>query len=553
LFFFYLSFVVVLAVPTPGQIPKLKAQAPAAAQLEPPQDPLGRTTPRGTVTAFVRALHRDDYVSAARYMQLSPKQKNNAEVLARNLKDLMDRYFQEPLAAISDLPSGSLDDGLPLDQERAGPLTMQDKAADIMLVRVTDPDAGQIWLISSDTLAQVPAWHDAIQQTWLERVMPDSLQTTRLFGVSLAQGMAWGSTFALPLLLFWLIARLSVVLIEKLIPVPSRRQRLEVWNDGLRWPTIILLTLIVHLLSISTFVPSLIIRVAYTRLGFVLVVISAAWLLRRICALSFEQARIMLRRRGQAGTESLILLGERVLNVIIALIAVFAILTIVGVDTKTALAGVGIGGVAIAFGAQKTVENLLGGVFLLTDQALAIGDTCCISNRMGTVEDITLRSVRLRTTEQTLLSIPAGVLSQANIENFATRQKMLVQTRLPLRYGTTAAQVRAVINGLRQLLNNTPSIETGSSYVRLMDFGPRAIELELFAYVLTSNGMKFLGERESLLLQATEIVESAGTGFASPTQLILREPTASLLGEDDNAHKRSEGAADAHGTSKLAS
>ena len=554
LIFLCLTLVVVLAVPTPGQIPGLKSQAPApAAPAQQPEDPFGRSTPRGTITGFIRAVHRDDYVAAARYMQLSSKLKISPEVLASDLKDLMDRYFKEPIATISDAPSGSLDDGLPLDQERAGPLTMQGKTADILLVRVTDKDAGQIWLISSDTLAQVPAWHGAIQQTWLERVMPESLQTTKLFGVSVAQWIAWLSTFLVPLLVLWLIARLNVVLIKKIISSPSRRLRLEVWNDGLRWPVIIFLTLIVHLLSVSTFVSSLTSRIAYTRLGMVLVVITGAWLLRRICVLSFEQARIMLRRRGQAGTESLILLGERVLNVIIALIAVFAILTIAGVDTKTALAGVGIGGVAIAFGAQKTVENLLGGVFLLTDQALAIGDVCSISNRVGTVEDITLRSVRLRTTEQTLLSIPAGALSQANIENFATRRKMLVQTRLPLRYGTTAAQLRTVISGIQQLLTNTSSVEPGTSYVRLMDFGPRAIELEVFAYVLTSNGMQFLAERESLLLQATEIVESAGSGFASPTQLVLRESAASLLMRDDNAHKPAEGTVDSHSAAKRAS
>jgi MscS family membrane protein len=232
----------------------------------------------------------------------------------------------------------------------------------------------------------------------------------------------------------------------------------------------------------------------------------------------------MVKRRGQSGTESLILLGERVFNVLIAIIAIFAILTIAGVDTKTALAGVGIGGVAVAFGAQKTIENLLGGVFLLTDKVIAIGDTCSISNRVGTVEDITLRSVRLRTTEQTLLSIPAGVLSQANIENYATRRKTLIKAKLLLGYDTNAGQLRSVLSGIQDLLGDSPDVEKETAYIRLVDFGPQAIELELFTYILTSDGVKFLAVRESLLLQIAEVVESAGSRFAGPTQFVYLGP-----------------------------
>jgi MscS family membrane protein len=190
------------------------------------------------------------------------------------------------------------------------------------------------------------------------------------------------------------------------------------------------------------------------------------------------------------------------------------------VNTKTALAGLGIGGVALALGAQKTVENLLGGVFLLSDRALAVGDTCSISNRVGVVEDITLRSVRLRTLEQTLLSIPAGTLSQASVENFATRAKILAQTTLRVRYGTTAEQLRSILTGIQRLIAENSKIDTASSRVRLVNFGERAVEIELFAYVLTTDFSEFLAIREDLLLQAVAVVESSGSGFAQPTEFV---------------------------------
>jgi MscS family membrane protein len=97
---------------------------------------------------------------------------------------------------------------------------------------------------------------------------------------------------------------------------------------------------------------------------------------------------------------------------------------------------------------------------------------------------------------------------------------MLVQTTLRLRYGTTAEQLKAVLDGIRALLAQQPKLEIETSRIRLIDFGVYAIELELFAYVLTSDGLTFLSVREDLLLQIAAIVESSGSGFAQPTQFI---------------------------------
>src|SRR6185436_2689057 len=236
------------------------------------------------------------------------------------------------------------------------------------------------------------------------------------------------------------------------------------------------------------------------------------WLLRRLLTLGFERARNLMPGVIHGGARSLLLLAERLAQAVVVVVAIVVILGIAGVNTMTALAGLGIGGIALALGAQKTVENLLGGVFLLSDRALAVGDTCSVSNRVGVVEDVTLRSVRIRTMEQTLLSVPAGILAQSNVENFATRRKILAKTVLRVRYGTTAEQLRSILTGIRRLLAENPKIETESSRVRLVDFGDRANEIELFAYVLTSDFPEFLTVREDLLLQVVAIVESSGSG-----------------------------------------
>jgi MscS family membrane protein len=510
------------------------AQVPAPASTNPPPpaaqevtDPLGRSTPRGTINEFARAAHDQDFVSAARYMQVTPNHRVNTETVARNLNELMDRYFHQPVSSISDTREGELDDGLPLERERVGPLRMPNKEVAIELVRVKDPAAGPIWLISSETLAQVPNLHRSMQKAWIERVMPDVLLRHTVFGISPAQFILWATSIAIPYLVLAFASLVALALARKIIADPALRRRLESWYAELRSPSIIVLTLGIHLASLFLLGLSLRFRILYATVVSVLLIVALLWLMRRLAALSFAYARGRMRRSDQTGARSLLLLGERVADVLILLLAVLLILNIVGFDTGTALAGLGIVGVALAVGAQKTVENFLGGVFLLSDKALSVGDLCSISNRLGFVEDVTLRSIRLRTLEQTLLSIPAGVLSQDSIENFSTRGKILAQTILRLSYGTSTEQLRSILEGIRRLLSEHPKIETESSRVRLTDFGERAIELEIFAYVLTSVFAEFLAVREELLLQIAEVVETSGASFARRELLATVQESAS--------------------------
>jgi MscS family membrane protein len=511
-----------VALSAAAQLPSVtpKSPPPVPATQESVSDPLGRSTPRGTIHGFIKAVDRNDFVTAVQYLQVPGKSKHEAEALARDLKELMNRYFSRPLAIISDSPEGEPQDALPFDHERVGSLKINDKKVDVVLVRVADPrSAGRIWLISSETLANVPDLFDMIQENWIDRFMPEVLLTHALFSISLAQWMVWFASFAVPLLVFGFISKVTVDIFKKTVKNEQRRTVIESWDKAVRWPVVSILTLLVNVLVVHSLGLSLTSRIILGRFVLVLLIIGVVWLLRRTMTLSFERIRAAMRHTGDTGKQSLILLAERLLRVVIILVAIFSILTIVGVDTRTALAGVGIGGVAIAFGAQKTVENLLGGIFLLTDKALAIGDKCRIGDRVGTVEDITLRSIRLRTPEQTLLSIPAGGLSQSNIENFASRGKIPVQTTLELRYGTTTEQLKSILDMIRRLLAESPGLETATARAQLTSYGPNSIQVELFAYVTTRDEAKFRAIREDLLLRIGEVVDNSGSGFAAPAQI----------------------------------
>ena len=523
-----------------AQFPGIPSTPAATSAEEEPTDPLGRTTPRQTLAAFIRAVNRQDFVAAARYMQVPTTGVQDTELLARDLKTLLDRYFNQALTRISDVPQGTLDDGLPVDQESVGQLTIGDRQADVVLVRVTDAETGPIWQISAETLTRVPMLRGSAPRTLIERVMPEGLLRHALFGISLASWVAFVASFVIPFGLLTLISSAFLLLARRFLKNPASRRELDVWYEGAHWPVILALTIVLQRLAMSRWGFELGFRFAYATIAQILTLIAFAWLVRRLVTLGFERARKLSWGPDTTSTNSLLLLGERLVKALVAIVAVFGVLMLVGVDAKTALAGLGIGGVALALGAQKTVENLLGGIFLLTDRVLAVGDQCRIANRMGRVEDITLRSVRLRTPEQSLVSVPAGVLAQAGIENFATRQKFLIQVTLPLRYGTSAGQLRHILEGIRALLDGNQMIEKETCRVRLVNFGAQAIELELVAYVLTTNELEFMAVREDLFLEVATIVEAAGTGFAQPTQLMLTNgrPDAETAGQVTSADRR---------------
>jgi MscS family membrane protein len=213
-------------------------------------------------------------------------------------------------------------------------------------------------------------------------------------------------------------------------------------------------------------------------------------------------------------------LGERLIKALVVVVAMLAILGTLGFNLTTVLAGLGIGGIAIAFAAQKTLENLFGGISVLADEVIRVGDTCRFGDRVGTVEDISLRSTRIRTTERTELSIPNGVLAAMNVENLTRRDKILFNPTLGIRCETSPDQLRFLLAELRRMLYEHSRIEHETARIRFAGFDSSALNLEVFTYVLTRDYAEFTAIREDLLLRILEIVDRSGSGFAFPSSTV---------------------------------
>ena len=211
-------------------------------------------------------------------------------------------------------------------------------------------------------------------------------------------------------------------------------------------------------------------RLYYYRTIGVLISIGFFWFLLRVTSLTMQRLRIHAISGGRIGTGTLMVLGERLLTALVVVSAVLAILGILGFNLTTVLAGLGIGGIAIAFAAQKTLENLFGGISVLADEVIRVGDYCRFGDRTGTVEDISLRSTRVRTDARTELSIPNGTLATMSIENFTRRDKILFNPVLAIRYETSADQLRYLLAEIRRMLYEHPKVESESAQHPLRQF-----------------------------------------------------------------------------------
>jgi len=506
-----------------AQLRKSPPPPPAKAEST---DPLHRETPRSVLEAFLRHEGRDDFATAARYLQAPSGQQANLQEVAREAQALRGR-FKSDIALLSNEPNGAIEPGLTAGEVRAGLLQVGSATADVILVRVNDPNYGKIWLVSNETVAKIPGLYAQVQgqgPTAVEGIVPATLRSHHLLGMSLAQWIGWILSIPVSWFLAWLLAFLSSV--PRRIWRAARKVSFKtIWETDLGLPLLCILAIVVHGIFVYLLEPPLLYREYYFRFLAAVLVTCLAWLVSRVADLGFEHAVNRRRTTGRGG-ESILVLVQRVNRITLLIIAFVAALALFGVNVKTTLAGLGIGGLAIALGAQKTLENVIGGVSLLMDKAVHAGDFCEIGGKLGTVEDIGLRSLRLRTLDQNLLVVPNSALASMQFQNMKARPKLLISQNFSLRIETRAEQLRCVLDRVQRMLDEHPLVESGSR-IRVADVSSAAFNMELWAYIKIGDWAQFTGIRQDVILKIAEIIENAGTRLAAPTRLTYVSTDAS--------------------------
>jgi MscS family membrane protein len=249
-------------------------------------------------------------------------------------------------------------------------------------------------------------------------------------------------------------------------------------------------------------------------------VVVAFWAIWRL----IDVARRLVARSAwashTAGSRSLLPLGVRSAKVAVSAVAAVSVLSLLGYPVASLIAGLGLGGLALALAAQKTVENVFGAFSIGIDQPFREGDFVKIEDFVGTVEAIGLRSTRFRTLDRTLVTIPNGRLADMRLESFTARDRLRLATVIGLVYETTGDQMREVLAGFEAVLRAHPKIWPDAVVVRFREFAASSLDIEIMAWFRTADWGEFQTIRQEILLSFMHVVETAGTAFAYPTHTI---------------------------------
>jgi MscS family membrane protein len=476
-------------------------------------------SPRAALSAFLELTNAGDFSDAAQYLDFSASERESGAHLARELSVVLDRYIDIDLDAVSGASHGDTTARLPDGAQQIGTVPGSHNRRDpVRLTRVTRAGVGR-WVFSRSTVERIPGWYDQLPDRWTLEHLPSRLLNAGPLGIR------WWQWLAMPLLVLvsWGLGTVIGRLARALVGLVGRRAKSK-WSERLlrelHGPFALGAMMVVALGLLPWL--SLDAR-ANQKIGTIInavLVIALFWALWRMV----DGWRQVTVEEGWAQTSTtsrgLLSLMSRAAKAAVAVIGIVAVLATLGYPVAALLGGLGLGGLAFALAAQKTLENLFGAVSIGADRLFREGDTVTIEGVNGIVEAIGLRSTRIRTPERTIVSMPNGKVADAKIEAFAPRDRIRFTGVLQLVYDTTAAQMRAVIAGTEQVLRSEPKVAPDTIGVFFLQLSPSSLDVQVIAAFQTTNGSEFQRIRQDVLLRIMDAVERAGTRFAFPTQTV---------------------------------
>ncbi len=489
----------------------LPLEATAEADLV-PVDLLDRGTPRRAARGFLLAASEGDYQRAAEYLDLRnlPRGMSEADgpTLAEDLDIVLQRHLWIDEEELSDESDGWAGDGLPSYRDRLGVLQTRGGEITLLLQQIPREDGVPIWKISNNTVARIPALYDELGYSRRVENFRRSFPDGRFLGI---EYFKWAIALVTGAIVYGLGWLLSVAAIKLLTKPDSPRGKLV--RRFLTGPT----ALVVAIMSMNAVATNLGIGAGAQALVDLRPISTfiVLWFMLASVGLARDLFTVRLKDEGR---ESQIVLLRPVASAVqlIILVAVLLMwLDNAGFQIATLLAGLGVGGLAVALVLQRPLEDVFGAVTLYSQQPMRIGDFCRVGEFVGTIEEISLRTTRLRTLDNTVVAIPNAKISTAEIDNISMRRKIWYHPVLKLRYDSTPEQIRKVLDKTRELLDGHDKVMEDAN-VRLTEVGDYNVEVGVRAYIATTSFDEFLAVAEDLNLAIMDIVAGSGATFASP-------------------------------------
>lgn len=407
--------------------------------------------------------------------------------------------------------------GLPdLPEVPEGELTFVSNAPQFRLMKV-----GETWLLSAYSVAQIRPFYDSVissQARWILEHMPASLRKSVL-------GVAYWQMIGLffVLLLTFIARRLTIYLCGNQLLKLAGKTRLQ-WDDDLVEAAARPIGLMVFAGLLGSLFPNLQFGMRVSQMARVtcvaLFAYSAIWLFYRLVDVVAVYLAQLTERTDTKLDDQLIPILRKTLKTFVVLIGVIFTLQNLDVDVTSFIAGLGIGGLAFALAAKDTLSNLFGSIMILIDRPFQIGDWVVIGEQEGTVEEVGLRSTRIRTFYKSQITIPNANLATTNIDNMGRRDYRRIKTYISIQYDTPPDRIEAFIEGIRQIILANEFSWKDYFHVYLNQFNASSLDILFYAFVETNDWGIELRERGRIFLEIIRLAEKLNVDFAFPTQTV---------------------------------
>ena len=481
-------------------------------------DSFGRDTPRHTVQGFISALSENDYLLASNYLNLS--KSDNPTTVVRQFKQALDAGGRfQPDLQISNTPEGNLTDQLPPSQENVGVINIGEKSVSLLLERVVSKENEQYWQFSSETLSSIPEVIENSEPTLVSRYTVDSLDGKKLFGYQLADLVAAlsmiVSSFVLTYIAVWLLYHLLRIVYPRVRGVP-----LPLPDKVILPLSVVIMALILSEVMVYAGV-SVTLREPVNRFTDIASWLALTWLLLRVIDAIFTRAVNLSYKKNYTERVSILGLLRKVVKALLLIFAVIVIFGNLGFDLTTGIAALGVGGLALALGAQNTIENLVGSVVVVADSPVRIGDYCKFGTYEGTVIDIGIRSSRVRTLTRTVVTVPNGDFSSMQIENFTSRDMFRFFHQLYLKRTADIDVVFKMVKDLYEFLKEHEMTNQEWNQVNILELRQDCYVIQLQAYINANDVMEFYDKQNVVFVDVLNQVAKYDVEHALPTQQLI--------------------------------
>jgi len=483
-----------------------------------PSDALGRLTPRSAVTGFLQTCSRHDYQRAAAYLDLRDiSRSRRAQLgpeLAKELESILNADSHFNILSLSQDPQGNLSDDPNPDIEHVASINLDGESFTLELEHVQQaPDQPRIWLFDPATVAAIPQLASSETESGLSSYLPGFLTSIYFLETPLWKWLALLIVAIVLIVAFRLVVWIMLTLLRR-FEMRRKHPTRWLWIQAVIEPWIVFFFSLIFGLIEQFINPSAVSRLYISRAILLAIVAAFAWGFINLVDLFLLRIDRTLDPRQRIALHSLIYLGRRTAKVVIAGLAAIVVLNNWGYQLTTIIAGLGVGGIAVALAAQTTIANVFGGVSVIGDRPVMVGDYGNFGGLLGTVEDIGMRSTRIRTPQRTLVSIPNSSFATMNLENYSARDKILFNPTLQIKRTTPKDQIRRLIAELEEMLKKNNKIEVGQSPVRINNLSSNSFHLEIFAYALTVDVDEFNRIQGELFLAIDDVLNRLGVELA---------------------------------------